>query len=55
MKFIIVAKGSNFVVRKFSSDSQCKAQVIFENFLKENVKDDCFGNFYLKGLKARVL
>lgn len=55
MKFVIVAKGSNFVVRKFSSDSQVKAEVVFGNFLKENVKDDCFDKFYLKRLKAIVI
>lgn len=48
MKFLIVLKSSNFVVRKFSSDSRIKADVVFGEFLKENVKDDCFGNFYLK-------
>ncbi len=54
MKFVIVAKGSSFVVRKFSCDSQIKADVVFGNFLKEHVKDDCFNNFYLMRLVHNV-
>ena len=50
MKFVIVLKGSDFVVCCFSSDSKVRAEVVFGKFLKENVKDDCFGNLYLKCL-----
>lgn len=54
MKFVILAKASNFAVRRFSSDSQVKAEDVFGRFLKENVKDDCFENFCLKQLKVIV-
>jgi hypothetical protein len=46
MRFCIVLKSSGYVVRKFSSDSKCKAEVVYGNFLKEYVKDDCFNSFF---------
>lgn len=54
MKFVILVKASNFVVRRFSCDSQVKAEVVFGRFLKEFVKDDCFNNFCLMRLLKRV-
>lgn len=48
MRFGIVLKNSNFVVRRFQAANEESAKDVFKKFLKDGVKDDCHENFFLK-------
>lgn len=48
MRFAIVLKNSSYVVRRFQAANEESAMVVFEKFLKDGVKDDCYENFFLK-------
>lgn len=53
MRFAIVMRSSNYVVRRFQAANESSAIDVFKKFLKEGVKDDCHENFFFKPLAQK--